>query len=60
VLRPILVGKQTRLPDFLVLIATLGGLGMFGVNGFVIGPVIAAVFLVTWDIFIEAREEQRA
>jgi predicted PurR-regulated permease PerM len=33
---------------------------MFGVNGFVIGPVIAAVFLVTWDIFIEAREEQRA
>jgi predicted PurR-regulated permease PerM len=60
VLRPILVGKQTRLPDFLVLIATLGGLGMFGVNGFVIGPVIAAIFLVTWDIFIEARREERA
>jgi predicted PurR-regulated permease PerM len=59
VLRPILVGKQTRLPDFLVLIATLGGLGMFGVNGFVIGPVIAAVFLVTWDIFIEVRQQQR-
>jgi predicted PurR-regulated permease PerM len=59
VLRPILVGKQTRLPDFLVLIATLGGLGTFGVTGFVIGPLIAAIFLVTWDIFIEVREEQR-
>jgi predicted PurR-regulated permease PerM len=58
VLRPIMVGKQTRLPDYLVLIATLGGLAVFGVNGFVIGPVIAAVFLATWDIFSEVRREQ--
>src|SRR4030095_7606790 len=34
VLRPILVGKETRMPDYLVLIATLGGLAIFGVNGF--------------------------
>jgi predicted PurR-regulated permease PerM len=58
VLRPILVGKETRLPDYLVLVATLGGLAVFGVNGFVIGPVIAAVFLVSWDIFTEARHEK--
>ena len=58
VLRPILVGKETRMPDYLVLIATLGGLAAFGLNGFVIGPVIAAVFLATWDIFIEVRQEQ--
>jgi predicted PurR-regulated permease PerM len=60
ILRPILVGKETRLPDYLVLIATLGGLAAFGLNGFVIGPVIAAVFLATWDIFAEARREQGA
>ena len=58
VLRPILVGKETRLPDYLVLIATLGGLSVFGINGFVIGPVIAAMFLASWEIFTEVRAEQ--
>ena len=58
-LRPMLVGKETRLPDYLVLIATLGGLTVFGLNGFVIGPVIAAMFLAMWDIFAQARQEQR-
>jgi predicted PurR-regulated permease PerM len=60
VLRPILVGKETRLPDYLVLVATLGGLAIFGINGFVIGPVIAALFLVSWDLLTEAREQQSA
>lgn len=58
VLRPILVGKQTRLPDYLVLVATLGGLSAFGLNGFVLGPVIAAIFIVVWDIFAQARQEE--
>jgi predicted PurR-regulated permease PerM len=60
VLRPILVGKETRMPDYLVLIATLGGLSVFGLNGFVIGPVIAALFIASWDIFTQARQEQQA
>ena len=60
VLRPILVGKETRLPDYVVLIATLGGLAAFGLNGFVIGPVIAAIFIAAWDIFAEVRHEQGA
>jgi predicted PurR-regulated permease PerM len=59
VLRPILVGKETRLPDYLVLIATLGGITVFGLNGFVIGPVIAALFIAAWDIFTQARQEQK-
>lgn len=59
VLRPILVGKETSLPDWLVLIATLGGLAVFGLNGFVVGPVIAAVFISVWEIFSEARREEK-
>lgn len=55
VLRPILVGRDTRMPDYVVLIATLGGLELFGVSGIVIGPVIAALFISTWEIFIAAR-----
>ena len=53
VLRPILVGRETQMPDYLVLLATLGGLTLFGVSGFVIGPIIAALFLTVWDMFGE-------
>jgi predicted PurR-regulated permease PerM len=55
-LRPRLVGKGTKLPDYVVLISTLGGIKVFGLNGFVIGPLIAAIFMVTWEIFIASRE----
>lgn len=50
-LRPILVGRDTKLPDYIVLLSTLGGLSVFGINGFVIGPLIAAMFVAVWDIF---------
>lgn len=53
VLRPILVGRETKMPDYLVLLATLGGLTVFGLAGFVAGPVIAALFLVTWQMFTD-------
>ncbi|MCY1441147.1 putative transport protein [compost metagenome] len=54
-LRPLLVGKDTRMPDYMILISTLGGLAIFGLNGFVIGPLIAALFMSSWDIFIETK-----
>ena len=57
VLRPILVGKDTKLPDYVILISTLGGLALFGLNGFVIGPLIAALFMAAWSLYAEAREE---
>ncbi|MDP2369151.1 AI-2E family transporter [Rhodoferax sp.] len=49
-LRPILVGKDAGMPDYLVMITTLGGMAVFGINGFVIGPVIAAMFIAVWHI----------
>ncbi len=55
-LRPILVGKDTRMPDYLVLVATLGGIAVFGINGFVIGPVIAAMFLMGWNLLTGLRQ----
>lgn len=55
VLRPMLVGKDTKMPDYLILISTLGGLAIFGLNGFVIGPLIAALFISSWALFIEAK-----
>jgi predicted PurR-regulated permease PerM len=57
VVRPILVGKDTKMPDYIVLIATLGGIAIFGINGFLIGPLIAALFIAAWDIFAPATGE---
>ena len=57
VLRPILVGKETRMPDYVVLISTLGGLAIFGFNGFVIGPLIAATFIAVWDVVASSHAE---
>jgi predicted PurR-regulated permease PerM len=55
VLRPILVGKDTKMPDYMILISTLGGLAVFGLNGFVIGPLIAALFMSSWALFVETK-----
>ncbi|HAT41393.1 MAG TPA: AI-2E family transporter [Rheinheimera sp.] len=51
ILRPILVGRDTKLPDYLVLFSTLGGISVFGMHGFVLGPLVAALFLAFWQIF---------
>jgi predicted PurR-regulated permease PerM len=59
VLRPILVGKDTKMPDYVVLISTLGGLAIFGLNGFVIGPLIAAMFIAVWDVVATMRTRMR-
>ena len=60
ILRPLLVGKDTKLPDYIVLISTLGGMALFGLNGFVIGPVIAAMFIAVWDIFVTTKDDPRS
>jgi predicted PurR-regulated permease PerM len=53
-LRPMLVGRETKMPDLLVLIGTLGGIVMFGAIGIILGPIIAALFLTVWDIYGES------
>ncbi|MNO64814.1 putative inner membrane protein [compost metagenome] len=60
ILRPILVGKDTKMPDYVVLISTIGGMVLFGINGFVIGPLIAALFIASWDLFSRREEQSQA
>lgn len=50
ILRPLLVGRDTGMPDYLVLISTLGGIAYFGLSGFVVGPTIAALFITVWEM----------
>ncbi|MFG1352260.1 AI-2E family transporter [Xanthobacter autotrophicus] len=55
VLRPALVGKGTMLPDYAVLISTVGGLSLIGMNGFVLGPLIVALFVAAWSLFSDDK-----
>lgn len=57
-LRPLLVGKDTQMPDYVVMITTLGGMTVFGINGFVLGPAIAAMFIAVWHIYSATTEDQ--
>ena len=59
-LRPVLVGRDTNMPDYLVLLATLGGLALFGITGLVIGPLIAALFITLWEMFEESYGDREA
>ncbi|MES2562019.1 MAG: AI-2E family transporter [Pseudomonadota bacterium] len=56
--RPILVGRDTKMSDYVILMATLGGMAIFGLNGFVIGPLIAAIFIAVWDVVATSRSSR--
>lgn len=56
ILRPILVGRDTGIPDWLVLVTTLGGIEVAGLSGIVVGPLVAALFIAGWQILTEERQ----
>lgn len=50
-LRPKLVGRDTGMHDLLIFFSTIGGLSLFGLMGFIVGPVIAVLFLTVLNIY---------
>ena len=56
-LRPRLVGRDAQMPDLLILLSTLGGLVLFGAVGFIVGPIVAAVFTTVWSLYGQAFRE---
>jgi len=57
VLRRRLVGKDTQVHELMIFLSTLGGIALFGLVGFVIGPIIAALFVTVWDIYGEVFQK---
>ena len=53
-MRPWLVGRDTRMPDLMILLGTLGGLIAFGMAGVLIGPIVAALFITVWELYGES------
>lgn len=58
VLKPRLVGKDTEMHPLLILFSTLGGIALFGISGFIIGPIIMSFFIVLWEIYAVEFKEQ--
>ncbi len=56
-LRPRLIGRDTKMSDLMILIGTLGGIVVFGAVGFIIGPIITALFVTVWELYGEAFSE---
>jgi predicted PurR-regulated permease PerM len=57
ILRPRLVGRDTQMHEILILLSTLGGIVLFGVVGFIIGPIVAALFVTIWDLYGTAFQD---
>jgi predicted PurR-regulated permease PerM len=57
-LRPQLVGRGAKLHDLIIFFSSLGGIILFGVMGFIVGPVIAALFIAVLDIYEMEFEKQ--
>ena len=55
-LRPMLVGRDTGIPDWIILVTTLGGIAVLGFGGIVMGPLVAGLFLASWSILKEMRD----
>ena len=51
ILRPKLVGQDTKMHELPIFFSTLGGLLLFGATGFIVGPILAALFVTAWEMF---------
>jgi predicted PurR-regulated permease PerM len=60
ILRPVLVGRDTQMHELLIFFSTLGGLLVFGATGFILGPVLAALFVTAWEMFGKAFQSELA
>jgi predicted PurR-regulated permease PerM len=59
-MRPRLVGHDTQMHQLMIFFSTLGGLSLFGVAGFILGPVLAALFVTAWEMFGVAFRQELA
>lgn len=50
-LQPRLVGKDTKMHPLLILFSTLGGIALFGISGFIVGPIVMSLSVALWDIY---------
>jgi len=57
-IRPKLVGHDTQMHPLIILFSTLGGIALFGISGFIVGPIVMSIFVALWDIYSLEFKEQ--
>jgi predicted PurR-regulated permease PerM len=50
-LRPFLLGKDVQMHPLMIFLSTLGGITLFGISGFVIGPIVCALFMAILEMY---------
>ena len=60
ILRPLIIGSRTKMPTVLILFSVLGGIKLFGIIGYVMGPLIMAVFISVFELFRHIEDEGEA
>jgi len=58
VLKPLIIGGRTKLHTLLIFFSVLGGIEIFGFIGFILGPIIAVLYLSLLEIYKITPSEQ--
>lgn len=58
IVSPKLLSAKTKIHPLLVLFSVIGGLNFFGILGFLLGPILMAIFLALLDIYKSNIEQQ--
>ena len=51
IIRPRIVGKSAHIHDLVIFFSSIGGLVIFGIWGFIIGPAVSALVMAALDIY---------
>jgi predicted PurR-regulated permease PerM len=60
ILRPIIISGRTKMPTLAVFFSVLGGIKLFGLIGFIMGPLVLALFVSIFEIFRHAQGGENA
>ena len=59
-LRPLIIGNRTKMPFLAIFFSVLGGIKLFGIIGFIMGPMVLVLFLSVIEIFRSMEESSHA
>lgn len=59
-LGPKLVGKGIKVPPLIILLSVLGGMGLFGMVGFIIGPVVMSLLFALVEVYFSLISKKKS
>ena len=50
-LKPLFIGKRSKIDPVIILLGIVGGISMFGIVGIIIGPLVLSILIVIYKIY---------